>query len=101
MYIRDVGVVFDSKLCLHHHVGYTLYRSIKMLEVERTLTYFLSTAGWLLLLYCSSVRPTLDYGSLTGITLPVLMPIRWNASSSSRQLCTSVVFSYSSLRLFL
>jgi len=20
-YIRDMGVVFDSKLCLHHHVG--------------------------------------------------------------------------------
>ena len=44
------------------------------------------------MLYRNSVSPVLDYGSLTGITLSILMPIRWNASNGSRQLCASVVY---------
>jgi hypothetical protein len=40
MYFRDPGVIFDYKICLHDHVGYTLSRSIKMLGLVRTLTYF-------------------------------------------------------------
>jgi hypothetical protein len=60
--IKDLIMLFDSKLLFHHHVDYTFPKLLKMLEHISTLTYSFPTLDSLLL-YVTLVKSILEYTS--------------------------------------
>jgi hypothetical protein len=70
--IRDLGVQIDSKLRFHNHVDYVFSQTIRLLGLIRSVTFSFSSLQSLLMLYCTLVRPKLEYASVT-----------WNSISST------------------
>ena len=62
--IKDLGILFDSKLFFHHHVDHLFSASIKMLGIIRSITYQFSNTDFLVLLYKVLIRPKLEYASV-------------------------------------
>lgn len=63
-YIRDLGVLLDSKLYFHYHVDFIRSQSLKMIGLIRSITYSFSTPDSLLVLYYTLVRSRLEYASV-------------------------------------
>lgn len=61
--IKDLGVLLDQSLSFSPHISQTITKSLKMLGfIKRTSQDFTNTSS-IKLLYCSLVRPHLEYAS--------------------------------------
>jgi hypothetical protein len=61
--IKDLGVVFDSKLCFHNHVDFLFSECINVLGLIRCITFRFSSMDFLYVLYFTLVRSKLEYAS--------------------------------------
>jgi hypothetical protein len=59
--IKDLGVLFDTKLHFHQHVDFLLSRTVKLLGLIRIITLYFSALDSLLMLYTILVRSKLEY----------------------------------------
>ncbi|PNF30002.1 hypothetical protein B7P43_G06208 [Cryptotermes secundus] len=62
--IKDLGVLFYSKLHFHTHVNYIFSECIKLLGLIRSITYRFSSMESLYVLYFTLVRSKLEYASV-------------------------------------
>ena len=70
--IRDLGVLMDTKLHFHQQVDNIFSQAIRLLGLIQTVTFSFLSLHNLLMLYCSLVRPKLEYVS-----------VAWNSVTSS------------------
>jgi hypothetical protein len=61
--IKDLGVLFDSKLHFHSHVEYVFSECMKLLGLIRSITYRFSSLECLYVLYFTSVMSKLECAS--------------------------------------
>jgi hypothetical protein len=62
--IKDLGVVFNSKLYFHNHVHFIFSKCIKLLGFIRSIAFSFSSLDCLFVLYTVLVRPRLGYISV-------------------------------------
>jgi len=62
--IKDLRAQFDSKLHFLAHLDYFVFRSVRMLGLVRTVTYYFSTLESSLILYLELVRCELAYAAI-------------------------------------
>jgi hypothetical protein len=67
-YVKDLGVMLDSKLHFHRHVDYLRSKALKLLGLIRFITYNFSSLDSLKVLYITLIRSKLEYAS-SGITV--------------------------------
>jgi hypothetical protein len=65
-------IITDSKLHIHKHVDYIFSQTIRLLGLIRPVTFSFSSLQSLLMLYCTLVRPKLQYAS-----------VAWNSITST------------------
>jgi hypothetical protein len=71
-WIKDLKVLFDSKLHLHHHAGYIFPKTNILLGLIRTGRFSFPSVQSLLTLYCTLVGPKLEHAS-----------VAWNSVTST------------------
>jgi hypothetical protein len=71
-FVKDLGVLLDSKFYFHHHVDCMSSQGLKILGLIRYITSSFSTPHSLSVLYTTLVRPKLEYAS-----------VAWNSITST------------------
>jgi hypothetical protein len=71
-YVKDLGVLLDSKLYFHHHIDYISSQGLKILGLIHYITSSFSTPHSLSVLYTTLVPPKLEYAS-----------VAWNSTTTT------------------
>ena len=62
--VKDLGVTFDPKLNLNHHIYEITHKATKILGILKRTFLFLNKKKTFLLLYKSLIRPHLEYANV-------------------------------------
>jgi hypothetical protein len=93
--IKDLFLVFGSKLHFQNHVDFLFSECIKLLGLVRSITLRFSSLDCLYVLYFSLVRSKLDKHRFFRTLSRLPMPTSLNASNRSLRLSLSFSPSYS------